>query len=134
MGCISCWGYTFRINLIVGKKKRRSSRENKKRNKTLQNKKLTIETKRLNSMKNEARPDNRFSFHNNVNKFIKKSSAKRIVSWVYSHHNAIKNSVEKWKESSLRGTTSIIDWNQNANTSEAIDRLHCRQHKRWMDR
>ena len=66
----------------------------KERNETLQKKKLTIETKRLNSMKDEARPGNQFLFHDNVNKFIKKSSAKRIGSWVCSHCNAIKNSVK----------------------------------------
>ena len=50
----------------------------KERNETLRKKKLTIEKKRLNSMKNEARPGDQFLFHDNVNEFIEKSSAKRI--------------------------------------------------------
>ena len=64
----------------------------KERNGTLQKKKLTIETKRLNSTKDEARPGNQFLFHDNVDEFIKKSSANRIGEWVCSHRNAIKNS------------------------------------------
>ena len=60
-------------------------------------------------MKDEARPVNQFLFHNNVDNFIEKSSAKRIGSWVCSHCNAIKNSVKKWEESSISGTKSIID-------------------------
>ena len=99
----------------------------KERNETLQKKKLTIETKRLNSMKNEARPGNWFLFHENVDEFIKKSSAKRIGSRVCSHYNAIKNSVKKWR------TTSIVDWIWNVNSTKTIDRLYYQQHKRWMD-
>lgn len=48
-------------------------------------------------MKNEARPDNLFLFHDNVDGFIEKSSAKRIDSWACSHHNAIKNCVKSGK-------------------------------------
>ena len=84
-------------------------------------------------MKNEARPGDQFLFHDNVNGFIETSSAKRIGSLVCSHRNAIKNSVKKWKESSLRGTTSIVDWIRNVNSSKIIDRLHHQQHRRWMD-
>ena len=65
------------------------------RNVTLQKKKLTIETKMLNSMKNEVIPGNQFLFHKNVDEFIEKLSAKRIGSWVCRHRNAIKNSVKK---------------------------------------
>ena len=79
-------------------------RKTKERNETLQKKKLTVETKRLNSMKDETRPGDQFLFHNNVNEFIEKSSAKRIASWVCSHRNTIKKSVKKWKESSISGT------------------------------
>ena len=69
----------------------------KERNETLQKKKLTSETKRLNSLKDDAQPGDRFLFHDNVDEFIEKSSAKRIGSWVRSHRIAIKNSVNKWK-------------------------------------
>ena len=84
-------------------------------------------------MKNEARPGDQFLFHDNVNKFIEKTFAKRIGSWVCSHHNAIKNSINKWKESSLCRTKSIVYWICNVNSTKTIDRLHHHQHKRWMD-
>ena len=85
-------------------------------------------------MKNEARPGDQFLFHDNVNGFIETSSAKRIGSLVCSHRNAIKNSVKKWKESSLCGIQSIVDWIQNVNSAETIDKLHRQQKKRWMDK
>ena len=66
----------------------------KERNETLRKKKLTIETKRLNPMKDETRPGNQFLFHDSINEFTEKSSAKRIGSGVCSFHNAIKNSVK----------------------------------------
>ena len=107
--------------------------ETKERNETLRKKKLTIETKRLNSLKDDARPGDRFLFHDNVNKFIEKSSAKRIASWVCSHRIAIKNSVNKWRKSSINGTKSILDWISTVNTSKTISKVYRRQHNRWMD-
>ena len=74
---------------------KRFTEKTKERNETLQKKKLTIETKRLNSLKDDARPGDRFLFHDDVDEFIEKSSAKRIGSWVRSHRIAIKNSVNK---------------------------------------
>ena len=84
-------------------------------------------------MKDDARPGNQFLFHDNVDKFIKKSSAKRIGSWVCSHRIAIKNSVNKLKKSSISGTRSILDWICTANTSETIGNVYRHQHTRWMD-
>ena len=84
-------------------------------------------------MKNEARAGDRFLFHDNVDEFIEKSSAKRIGSWVRSHRIAIKNSVNKWKKSSISGTQSILDWICTANTSETIGNVYRRQHTRWLD-
>ena len=69
----------------------------KERNESLRKKKLTVKTKMLNSIKDNAQPGDQFLFHDNVGKFIKKSSAKRIDSWVCSHHNAIKNSIKNGK-------------------------------------
>ena len=101
----------------------------KERNETMWKKKLTIETKQLNSIRNKVRPVNKFLFYDNVDKFIEKSSTKRICSCVCSHHNAIKNSVSKCKESSLCGTKSIVEWSCNINSAKVIDRLHCHQHR-----
>ena len=94
------------------------------KNEVLRKKKLTIETKRLNPMRNKARPGDQFLFYDNIDEFIEKSFVKRIGSWVCSHHNVIKNSVNKWKESSLCGTKSIVDWIWNVNSAETIDKLH----------
>ena len=69
--------------------------ETKERNETLRKKRLTIETKRLNSLRDDARPGDQFLFHEDVDEFIEKSTAKRIGSWVRSHRIAIKNSVLK---------------------------------------
>ena len=49
--------------------------------------------------------------------FIGKSSAKRIGSWVHSHHSAINNSVNKWKELSLCGTKTIVYYIWNVNSA-----------------
>ena len=107
--------------------------ETKERNEILPKKRLTIETKRLNSLREDARPGDRFLFHENVDEFIEKSTAKRIGSWVRSHRVAIKNSVLKWKKSSVSGTKSILDWLSTANTSQNIAKVYKRQHKLWMD-
>ena len=70
----------------------------KERKETLRKKKLTIETKRLNLMKDDAQPGNQFLSYDNIDEFIEKSSAKRIGSRVFSHCIAIKNSVNKCKK------------------------------------
>ena len=84
-------------------------------------------------MRDDARPGDRFLFHEDVDEFIEKSTAKRIGSWVRSHRVAIKNSVLKWKQSSINGTKSILDWLSTANTSQNIGKVYKRQHKIWMD-
>ena len=56
-----------------------------------------------------------------------------MASWVRSHRIAIKNSVNKWKKSSISGTKSILDWISTANTSKTIGKVYRRQHNRWLD-
>ena len=99
----------------------------------MRKKRLTIKTKRLNSFRDDARPGDRFLFHEDVDEFIEKSSAKRIGSWVRSHRIAIKNSVLKWKQSSINGTKNILDWLSTANTTQKIGTVYKGQHKIWMD-
>ena len=95
--------------------------------------KLVEETRKLNALKDEARPEDVFMFHKYVEQFIERSSEKRIATWIKSNCNAINNSVVKWKESSLRGTGGIINWIRGANSHETIDCLYRKQQKRMLD-
>ena len=102
---------------------------------TTRKRKLVEEMRKLTAMKDEARPDDVFTgmFREDVEKFIECSSAKRIATWIKSHRKAIKNSVNKWKESSVRGTKEIINWIRGSNSHETIDRLYRKQRKRILD-
>ena len=100
---------------------------------TTRKRKVVEEMRKLNALKDEARPADAFMFHEDVEKFIECSSAKRIATWIKSHRKAIKNSVHKWKESSVRGTRRIIDWMRGSNTNETITRLFRKRRKRILD-
>ena len=65
--------------------------------KTTRKRKLVKEMRKLHTRKDKARPDDVFMFYEDVKKFIECSSAKRIATWIKSHQNVIKNSVNKWK-------------------------------------
>jgi len=98
--------------------------------------KLSIEVKRLNEMRDIARPSDVCLFHDDIEKYIEQSTAKTIAIFISSHRRAIVNSVKKYADKSLQGATSIINWvrGDNNNNDAAIDRIHTKQRNTLLHR
>jgi hypothetical protein len=95
--------------------------------------KLGTEVKKLNSMKNKARPSDMCLFHENEEEYIEQSTATMIATWVSSHRRAILNSVKKWALTAAKGSTSILQWAKVSNEPEVIERFHSRQRNRLIN-
>jgi hypothetical protein len=95
--------------------------------------KLSIEVKRLNEMRDIARPSDVCLFHDDIEKYIEQSTAKTIAIFISSHRRAI---VKKYAAKSLQGATLIINWVRGENTKNdaAIDRIHTKQRNTLLHR
>jgi len=98
--------------------------------------KLSIEVKRLNEMRDVARPSDVCLFHDDVEKYIEQSTSKTIAIFISSHRRAIINSVRKYADRSLHGATSILNWvrGDNNENDAAIKRIHTKQRNTLLHR
>ena len=92
--------------------------------------KLSIDARKLNNLKDKARPIDMGLFHNDIDEFLEISTAQTIATYISSHRNAIANSVKKYKAASQAGVTSILQWIRGwSDNSETIERMNARQRK-----
>jgi len=94
---------------------------------------LAVEVKRLNSMRELARPSDVCLFIDNESEYLEKSTARTMATYISSHRRAIVDSVKKWAKTSQTGATSIINWLQTSNTTTTIEQLHSRQRNRLIN-
>jgi len=94
--------------------------------------KLATEVKRLNAMRDIARPSDACLFIDNEQEYLERSTARTIATFVSSHRRAILDSVQKWSKTSMTRATSILHWLNNSNTATTIEKIHTRQRSRLM--
>lgn len=94
--------------------------------------KLAVEIRKLDTWKNDSRPDDMCLFHANIEEYIDTSTATNLATYISSHRKAIMNSVRKWANSSHSKATSILEWIQKNNGPEAIERIHSRKRKQLL--
>jgi hypothetical protein len=96
---------------------------------------LCIEVRRLNTMRDIARPSNVCLFHDDINTYIDQSTAKTIAIYISSHRRAIIKSVQRFVDTSLQGVTSILQWVRGAITdnNRAISKIHTGQRQRLLN-
>jgi NAD-dependent dihydropyrimidine dehydrogenase PreA subunit len=95
--------------------------------------KLSLEVRKLNSMKDQARPSDMCLFHENEEEYIEHSTAQMIATWVSSHRRAILNSVKRWALTAAKGSTSILQWVRISNEPAVIDRVYSRQRNKLIN-
>jgi hypothetical protein len=66
----------------------------------------TRKTRKLNELKDKARPVDMGLFHANIEEFLDKSTAQTIATYISSHRKAIANSVKKHMAAASAGATS----------------------------
>jgi len=92
--------------------------------------KLSIDARKLNALKDKARPVDMGLFHANIDEFLDNSTAQTIATFISSHRKAIANSVKKYTAASQAGATSVVQWIRGwGNNNEAIERMNSRQRK-----
>ena len=92
--------------------------------------KLSIDARKLNELKDKARPVDMGLFHNDIDEFLEISTAQSIATYISSHRKAIANSVKQYKAASQAGVTSIIQWIRGwSDNSETIEKMNARQRK-----
>jgi len=107
---------------------------------TIRKMKLNIEVKRLNEMRDIARPSDvclfLCLFRDDVEKYIEQSTSKTIAIFISSHRRAILNSVRKYADKSLQGATSILNWvrGDNNENDAALKRIHTKQRNTLLHR
>jgi hypothetical protein len=89
--------------------------------------KLAVEVRKLDTWKNESRPEDMCLFHANIEDFIVTSTASTLATYISSHRKAILHSVTIWAKSSHSRATSILSWIRKNNSTEAIERIHNRK-------
>jgi hypothetical protein len=96
--------------------------------------KLSSELKRLNNMRDIARPSDVCLFHQDIDKYTKESTAQSIAVFISSHRRAILNSVKKYADTAITGTPTIIQWVRGTNNNdEAIAKIHTLQRSRLIN-
>jgi hypothetical protein len=82
--------------------------------------KLSIDARKLNILKDKARPIDMGLFHADIEEYLDNSTAPTIATYISSHRNAIKNSVKK----------SVVQWIRGwSNNDDIIEKMHARQRK-----
>jgi hypothetical protein len=95
--------------------------------------KLSIDARKLNEMKDKARPADMGLFHGDIEAFIDISTAQTIATFISSHRKAIGNSVKKHTAASRAGATSIVQWIRSwSSNDEVIERMQARQRKKLL--
>jgi hypothetical protein len=89
--------------------------------------KLAVEVQKLDTWKNDSRPDDMCLFHTNIEDFIDTSTATTLATYISSHWKAILHSVTKWAKSSYSRVPSILKWIRQNNGTEIIERIHSRK-------
>jgi hypothetical protein len=93
-------------------------------------KKLSTDARKLNELKDKARPVDMGLFHTDIEAFLDKSTAQTIATYISSHRKAIANSVKKYTALSRAGATSIVQWIRTwSNNNKVIERMQVRQQK-----
>jgi hypothetical protein len=69
--------------------------------------KLSTDARKLNELKDKARPVDMGLFHTDIKAFLDKLAAQTIATYISSHRKAIANSVKKYTAASRAGATSI---------------------------
>jgi len=96
--------------------------------------KLSIDARKLNELKDKARPVDMGLFHDNIEEFLDKSTAQTIATYISSHRKAIANSVKKHMAAASAGATSVVDWIRGwDNNDKAIERMQARQRKDMLE-
>lgn len=72
--------------------------------------KLGVDTRKLNELKDKARPVDMGLFHTDIEEFLEKLTAQTIASFISSHGKTIANSVRKYTAASQAGATSVVQW------------------------
>ncbi|OEU19512.1 hypothetical protein FRACYDRAFT_235569 [Fragilariopsis cylindrus CCMP1102] len=79
--------------------------------------KLSTDVRKLNGLKDKARPVDMGLFHNNIEEFIDKSTAQTIATFIRSHRRAIAKTVKKYEAASQAGESSVVQriqgWSNN---------------------
>jgi hypothetical protein len=92
--------------------------------------KLSIDARKLNQLKEKARPVDMGLFHADIEEFLGKSTAQTIATFISSHRKAIANSVKKHTAASRAGATSVVQWiSRWSNNNKVIERMQARQRK-----
>jgi hypothetical protein len=92
--------------------------------------KLSIDARKLNELKDKARPVDMGLFHNDIEEFLDKSTAQTIAKFISSHRKAIANSVKKHTEAARAGATSVVQWIRGwRDNGKVIERMQARQQK-----
>jgi hypothetical protein len=96
--------------------------------------KLSIDARKLNELKDKARPVDMGLFHADIEEYLERSTAQTIGTYISSHRKAIANSVKKFADASKAGATSIVQWIRLwSNNEEAIERMNDRQQKDMLE-
>ena len=56
------------------------------------------------------KPSNRCLMPENRETFVEFSTSNDLLEWLASHQKVIKNSIDKWKKRSEKGSRNIGDW------------------------
>ncbi|OEU08199.1 hypothetical protein FRACYDRAFT_249987 [Fragilariopsis cylindrus CCMP1102] len=92
--------------------------------------KLSADARKLNALRDQARPIDMGLFHNDIEEFIDQSTAQTIATFISSHRKAIMNSINQYKEASQAGVTSVVQWIRGwSDNRETIERMNARRRK-----
>ena len=70
----------------------------------------------------------------NRDTFVESSTSNDLAEWLASHQKMIKNSIEKWKKRSEKGSRNIGDWLKtvSAKNKEILENIYTRHRDRLM--
>ena len=82
----------------------------------------------------EMRPSDCCLMPENRDDFVESSTSNDLAEWLASHHKMIKNSIEKWKKRSEKGSRNIDDWLKtvSAKNKEILENIYTRHRDRLM--
>jgi hypothetical protein len=97
---------------------------------TARKSKLIIDARKLNSLKDKARPVDMGLFHADIELFLDNSTAQTIATFISSHRKAIANCVKKYTAASQAGVTPVVQWIRGwSNNDDIIKKMHAQQRK-----
>jgi hypothetical protein len=97
---------------------------------TTRKSKFSIDVRKLNKMKDKARPVDMGLLHADIEEFLDNSTAQTIATYISSHRKAIANSVKKYTAASHALVSSVVQWIRGwSNNDDIIEKMHARQRK-----